>query len=482
MNGSQKFYSSLLLLIILNLVIKPVWILGIDRQVQNTVGLQVYGQYFSLFNLSIITGFLLDWGMTTYYSRQLSRKNTFMNLAGEFLTMKIALVIIYAFVIIVIAYVSGVRNWSILTGVICIQALTSFFLFFRAMITARQMFRVDAWLSVFDKSLMILLCGALLLFPATFGYMTIGKFIFFQVTCLGLAILIAAFILVKAGFRFDLGSISFFKRSTIKTMLPYALIILVMSLHYRLYGFLLERLRPDGAYQAGLYASAYRLLDASNMVGFLFASFLLPYVARWSDDPLGVSSVTLNIRHVLVVFSLGIACTGIFLAPWMQNILYHNNNSESIEVLKWCLPALIGYSFVHIYGTLLTATGHILPFCLITFIAVAVNLVLNIFLIPLMGAKGSCIAALVSQSACGIATMYYAKEKLGIPIHKDSLFIYIVIGGAVGLLFYWGGNSNMDISLLLVVAIVTTILIMIITKLFRPSLWMQLFSKSQTGS
>ena len=92
------------------------------------------------------------------------------------------------------------------------------------------------------------------------------------------------------------------------------------------------------------------------------------------------------------------------------------------------------------------------------------------------------MAALVSQSACGIATMYYAKEKLGIPIHKDSLFIYIVIGGAVGLLFYWGGNSNMDISLLLVVAIVTTILIMIITKLFRPSLWMQLFSKSQTGS
>ena len=143
-------------------------------------------------------------------------------------------------------------------------------------------------------------------------------------------------------------------------MLPYALIILVISLHYRLDGFLLERLRPDGAYQAGLYASAYRLLDASNMVGFLFASFLLPYVARWSDDPLGVSSVTLNIRHVLVVFSLGIACTGIFLAPWMQNILYHNNNSESIEVLKWCLPALIGYSFVHIYGTLLTATGHIL--------------------------------------------------------------------------------------------------------------------------
>jgi O-antigen/teichoic acid export membrane protein len=382
----------------------------------------------------------------------------------------------------VIAFASGIRNWSILTGVICIQTFTSFFLFFRALISASQLFRVDAWLSVFDKFIMILLCGALLLFPATFGYMTIGKFIFLQATCLALAIFVAAWMLFKAGFRFPFGSLSFFKRSTIRSMLPYGLIILVMSLHYRLDGFLLERMHPDGAYQAGLYASAYRLLDASNMVGFLFASFLLPYIARWANDPAAISSVTLNIRHVLITFSIGIACTGIFLSPWIQKILYHNNDFEAIQVLKWCLPALIGYSLVHIYGTLLTATGHILPFCLVTFLAVVMNLVLNILLIPVMGAKGCCIAALVSQSACGIASMYYAKEKLGIPIHKDSLFIYIVIAGAVGLLFYWGGNSSMDITLLMAVAIVTAILIMIFTKLFRPSLWMQLFTKSQTGS
>ena len=53
----SKFYSSLLLLIVLNAIIKPFWIFGIDRQVQNITGTAEYGTYFSLLNLSIVFGF-----------------------------------------------------------------------------------------------------------------------------------------------------------------------------------------------------------------------------------------------------------------------------------------------------------------------------------------------------------------------------------------------------------------------------------------
>ena len=50
----KKFLSSLGLLVLLNLIVKPLFILGIDAEVQNRVGQEDYGLYFGLLNLSFI--------------------------------------------------------------------------------------------------------------------------------------------------------------------------------------------------------------------------------------------------------------------------------------------------------------------------------------------------------------------------------------------------------------------------------------------
>jgi len=44
----RKFITNLALVIFLNLLVKPFWIFGIDRTVQNVVGAESYGLYFSL--------------------------------------------------------------------------------------------------------------------------------------------------------------------------------------------------------------------------------------------------------------------------------------------------------------------------------------------------------------------------------------------------------------------------------------------------
>ncbi|MFI5220594.1 MAG: polysaccharide biosynthesis protein, partial [Bacteroidia bacterium] len=60
----KKFITNLGFLLFLNLLIKPFWILGIDRSVQNTVGAEIYGQYYALFNFSFLLNILLDIGIT----------------------------------------------------------------------------------------------------------------------------------------------------------------------------------------------------------------------------------------------------------------------------------------------------------------------------------------------------------------------------------------------------------------------------------
>ena len=50
----KTFLSHLFLIVLLNLLVKPLAIFGIDAQVQNEVGAAEYGFYFSLLNFTML--------------------------------------------------------------------------------------------------------------------------------------------------------------------------------------------------------------------------------------------------------------------------------------------------------------------------------------------------------------------------------------------------------------------------------------------
>ena len=464
--GQANFFSSLGLLIILNAVIKPVWIFAIDRKVQLAVGQAEYGNYFALLNLSLVFGFLLDIGFTNYFNRQLAFNNEkFIQQAGNFLLLKIFLAGMYAAVVFLVAWLSGVQQSSIIIYLIIIQVLVSLFIFFRSVITSQQWFRTDSWLSVFDKALLIILCGSLLYFPRIFEPITINRFLFFQAICTGLAAISALGILVRRGISFGITSFPEVNKKIVEA-LPYGLVVFFMTMHYRLDGFLLEKLKSPE--EAGLYAATYRLLDAANMVGYLFASFLLPYIARQWSLSKEIHSVVYNARKALLLYSIFIVTAVVFLSPWIGQLLYKNKIENVGEILAWTIPALIGYSLVQIYGTVLTATGNIKQFCIIIFATVVVNVILNLLLIPVYGAKGACWSAIVSQTLCGMATAVLCKARLHISFDLKTIIINILAATALSVIFFAGTKLSVNSWILLGVGGIITLLFLL---LFRPNMW-----------
>lgn len=482
MNTPSKFYSSLFLLIVLNVLIKPVWIFGIDRQVQNTVGLISYGTYFSLLNFSIVLSFLLDWGLTGYFNRQTAaQQHTTTYFFTGLLSLKLLFAVLYSCIVFGMAYLSGVREWELLSYLVLLQIATSFYLFLRAKITGEQLFKTDAYLSVLDKFLMLVFCGSILLFPSFFGRLTVLYFLKIQLFSIAVAVLVAGGILYKLQF---LETISFrlvISKKDLFAALPFGFIVLLMGMHYRLDAFLLERLHPDGAYEAGVYAGAYRLLDASNMVGYLVASFLLPFIAKQQAQLKMMTTVIINSRHLLLFFSILMAAIGIVLAPWLQQLLYNAHTPGAIQVMQFCLPVLIAYSLIQIYGTVMTAMGKVVHFCFIVAAAVVVNVFLNLLLIPVCGALGCSIAALFSQGACGIATLMYCHRKLKIHIHIRSLLIYTFTAGLlISLLFI--GNNYISNKWLLIVGLLPLLLgIAVVFKLVDFKKWKEILQLSNTN-
>lgn len=463
--ANTRFFSSLGLLLLLNLLVKPAWIFAVDRVVQNRAGLSDYGTYFSLFNLSVIFSFLLDWGLTTFLNRQLATSVSFFSRVKQLLKVKLLFTIGYLAMLLLVYRLTGVSNWALIGSLAIVQVITSFFLFFRAIITARQQFRTDAWLSVLDKSLMIVICGSILLLHRP---LSVTTFAWVQAACLFLALAVAVFL---AGRLRPADAIAVHTPLPFREAAPYAVIVLLMATHYRADGFLLERLHTNGAVEAGIYAAAYRLLDAANMIGFLVASFLLPYIARRWQERKDIAPIVLPARHLLVMYAIGVAVATWFLAPWIHDLLYSSGGTRGEQILKWALPALLGYMLVQLYGTVLTAIGEIRLFCKITAVAVLLNLALNILLIPGLGARGCCIAAIASQLSAGIATMVAVHQKTRLMYHVRSIVIYTFISIILVALFGWGQNWIKSPVLLLAFGSSTVVTIMLFTNLLVPRQW-----------
>ena len=102
----NKFFSNLVLILLLNMVIKPLYILGIDAEIlkiteYNNPG--AYGTYFSLLNLTFIFNIILDLGINNFNTRNIAQNNQlFKKHFSKIFSLKITLSFIYLLFLLLI--------------------------------------------------------------------------------------------------------------------------------------------------------------------------------------------------------------------------------------------------------------------------------------------------------------------------------------------------------------------------------------------
>jgi O-antigen/teichoic acid export membrane protein len=453
---STTFLKSFSGLVLLNVLVKPLWIFGIDRQLQVLVGHKEYGTYFSILSLAIILGFLADAGITNMVNRQLAMQEPVQ--LGRLLRFKAVLVIGYCAIVALVAALTGIERWDIVWLVCAIQAGTSFLLFYRNILTGHQRFTTDAWMSILDK-LLIILAAAPFLYPLFAPvHIELTTFLWLQTGTVYTTLLVAA-LLTRRYFNAPSAQLSSLKE-VVRLTLPFSVLVLLMSVHNRLDAFLLERVHSNGAFEAGVYATAYRLLDAGNTVGFLAASFLLPYVSRHRQHEALVHETVLKLRHLLLLASIALLAFVAIYAWWITDMLYSIRDAYHSIVLIVTIAVLPAYFLIHIYGSLLTAKGLFRQFIRIVGISVVINIVLNLLLIHQWGALGCAGAALVSQYGCAGACLVVANRAYNIRPQVGSYLLYGAVGALLFGVFYAGAQWGTSPFTTLFVGSILTALIM----------------------
>lgn len=439
----RKFLTNLFFLLVLNFMVKPFWIFGIEMTVQNRVGPSEYGLFFAIFNFALIIQIILDMGISNFNNKNIAQNNQLLTKHfNGILVLRFGFSVIYMLAILLLGFLVGYgdRQLFLLFLIGFNQLIITLVQYFRSNISALLMLRTDSLISVLDKTLMIIFCSILLWGGVLEGPFTIEILVYSQ-TASYIITAIVAFAVVYSkieGLKLN-WNLSFFK-AILRQSWPYALLILLMGIYGRVDSILLERLLQDGDYQAGIYASAFRLFDAANnMSGFLFASLLLPIFAKLIKEKLNLVPLVKLSFTILYLLSISVAITSIFYGRDIMSLFYHIHTDETLVayndridqtqlvfvILMWTYVAT---SLTYIFGTLLTANGSLKTLNKIALAGVVFSLTINFTLIPIFEARGAATASLVSQWVTALAQMIIAIKLFGLKFEKSFISKLILFG------------------------------------------------------
>ncbi|HLG36204.1 MAG TPA: polysaccharide biosynthesis C-terminal domain-containing protein, partial [Bacteroidia bacterium] len=96
--------------------------------------------------------------------------------------------------------------------------------------------------------------------------------------------------------------------------------------------------------------------------------------------------------------------------------------SESAVVFGKLMFCFIPISASYIFGTLLTANGNLKQLNLLAGSGMLINIVLNLYMIPLFQAEGSAVSSLLTQSLMAVAQIIMVKQIFKFRINYKLIF------------------------------------------------------------
>ena len=431
MSLNREFLINIILLIIINMIIKPLYLFGIDARVQNIIGTEDFGVYFALFNFIFLFQVINDPGIQNFNSRFIAQdpeKITFHfpRILGSKVQLGLIFIIVTALSALAVGYeFSELR----ILGLIAVNFfLATLFIYLRTNISALGMYRKDSYISALDKLIMIIILGYLTwIYPDRESF-TIYWFIYGQMVAYTLACLIAfAIVLPKIKASWIIFSWSYMVK-LVKQSAPFAFVILLVAIYLRIDGVMLERLLDDNGLQAGIYAAAYRFFEAAGMLAYLFGALLLPMYSTLIIKKETVAPLALTSLRAVLVMSMIIATSLIIYRNDLMPFIYDDANNYYGKILIYMMLAFFAVAISHIYGALIMAKGALKELNVIFILGVILNVVLNLWLIPIKGAEGAAIATVATQYLVTIGQIYLAHSQMKLQIDYSLIAKSIVFG------------------------------------------------------
>jgi len=214
-------------------------------------------------------------------------------------------------------------------------------------------------------------------------------------------------------FRYDWNII----KQMLSLGIVYATALFVINLNYRVDVILLDKL--SNAYELGIYSKGAGITQYLWQIPMLLSTVVFARSAVSKNDKAFSLKVAQLLRVSFVI--IGVVSVGLLLFSELIIVgMYGENFRESISVLNYLLPGVLILTIFKVMNMDLAGKGKPWVSMKAMIPALVINVVINIILIPDMGADGAAISSTVSYGVAGILFLFFYSKAVNVPV-KDIL-------------------------------------------------------------
>lgn len=410
----KTFIKDLAFVQIVNFVVKPLWIVAVDRTVQNLLGKELYGEYFLAFNLAAVFFIITDLGLNNYLTKNAVDKDKgARGIVFNSIKLKFILSAIYFALVLFLGWQREIPVF-LLVWVAINHILIGMSQWLRVWFNVSRQFRKESIISVIDRLV------AILLWVGIFALLTMEKEetlkVFLGVQTAGLlAAISASLLLIHLGDKgkkdYNISSV----KDVLLGCLPFTLLAFFMAAFTRADVILLDLLLDKGSadYHIGVFAHGAVLLNAGNMMAALFGTMLLPIFSRQIKHNEDVRPIMRTSSIIIASSVLVLVLFVFFFGKQFFTSYYKITDTNSFvfnyeyNTFRTVLMVYIPMAFTFIFGTYLTALGKLRYLVVLSFLTLGLNLVANFVLQSEFKALGAAWAANITQWFFFLACLGY---------------------------------------------------------------------------
>lgn len=389
------------------------------------LGVSDYGVVSFAISFTGLLGIIMDLGMSTYVTREISKNKNLLNkYVNNIFLFKIILAIFLFFICGMFLYILGYPYLTILITLIFTIELIfmSMTHFLNGVFQAFEKVRFQAIGTILYSGL--LLIGILLTMGFNLGIIAvavsyvIGYFVFF---------IYLFFNYIK---RFNLPSFELdlkFIKIVLINSIPFGLTNFFYTIYFSIDIVMLSYLTGD--YATGLYKSAYNIINVFTTFFVVYQAVLFPVMSKFFQESQNLikTSYELSVKY-LVLIIIPISVYIFYYSRPIIDLIYNNQYSlasSSIQILIWTV------SFLFINGAasiLLNAISKERIVTKIYIVAAVFNIIVNLIFIPSFGYNGAAMATVLSEILITFLTLYYILKtdfKPDFTLLKDLLKIIL---------------------------------------------------------
>ena len=424
------------------------------------LGSSDFGLFSFAFSLTGIFAVLIDPGLNIFYVREVSKDRSLADVyACNILTFKLLLSgLSFALLCLSLAalgYDNQTFRVAVLMGVLLI--FNGFLDFFVSISNAFERMDIEAFLKVTNK-LLLSVFGILAL---VFGCGIVGM-IDWMIFSGFISLMLGYFVLRKLVSNFILLVDWHLLKKIFLNSMPMALTIVFTMIYFRIDVVMLSLFKVNNSH-IGFYSASVKLIEVLNIVPAIIVGGLFPIMSSYSEKfKSEFESLFKRTYQLLLVLIIPIVIITTLFSSEIINIIYGSSYTSSVTVLSILIWTSLFIFPNFLMTNIVIITNNQKLNIVYSLTCLALNVILNLFLIPSYGIIGAGIATVATDLTLFILTSTFAVKYFHNIDHLKNWIKPLMSGIIMGIVLIALGGLHILAKVL--ISIVVYLAIIIATK------------------